>query len=123
VPLLWLTYANCAEEQVLQKKYKAPGNYPLADGAIVFAHSTAPMYGAEVAKALHPTVETADSEDATLILTHMISNPVPRDFSVESIALLKNLLETEEDALLVSRPVNFWLVRKWNSYAYRFYLI
>jgi hypothetical protein len=52
----------------------------------------------------------------------VFANPVPRDFSVESIELVKNLLETEDDALLTARPVNYLLLRKWNSYGYHFYL-
>lgn len=56
-------------------------------------------------------------------MTHLFANPVPRDFSVESIELLKNLVETEDDALLTARPVNFLLLRKWNSYAFYFFFV
>jgi hypothetical protein len=52
----------------------------------------------------------------------MMTNPVPGDFSSESITLLYNLKETPNEALLITIPVTYLLMRKWNKYGYAFYV-
>jgi len=61
-------------------------------------------------------------DDGMLMATYMMTNPVPGDFSSESIALLYNLKETPNEALLITIPVAYLLKRKWNKYGYAFYV-
>ena len=83
--------------------------------------SSMPIYSHSVAKVLHPPLPE-DAEDGVLIGTHMLANPIPDDFSEESIKLLQTLKDTNDNDLLVTTPVHIILWRKWNKYGYIFYL-
>lgn len=53
----------------------------------------------------------------------MMTNPIPEDFSPESINMLYTLKHTPNDELLMTAPIRLQLQRKWDKYAYSFYLI
>lgn len=58
-----------------------------------------------------------------LISTYMLSNPIPDDFSEESIKLLSTLKNAVDTDLLISIPIQIVLNRKWDKYGYAFYLV
>lgn len=63
-----------------------------------------PIYGYTVSSKLHPPFDI-NSQFCVLISTHMLTNPIPADFSIESVKLLSSLSETTDNELLTSVPV------------------
>ena len=86
-----------------------------------FGESGLPIYSTEVAKQLHPPKLLKPKSKLRPISTLVLNNPVPRNFTEESLALLASITECDNDEVVRSKPITIYLNRKWDSYAYNFY--
>ena len=50
------------------------------------------------------------------------SNPLPENFSIDSIKLLQRIEESSED-ILRSKPIQVYLEHRWDSFTRKFYII
>jgi hypothetical protein len=57
------------------------------------------------------------------VSTSVLNNPVPRNATENSLSLLKFIGECKSDEVVRSKPITIYLNRKWNAFAYRFYLL
>ena len=87
----------------------------------MFARSGIPSYSAEVAEQLHPPKLVKPQKRFLPVSTIVLNNPVPEDFSEDSLALLTNIADCGDDSILRSKPITLYLNRKWAAYAYNFY--
>ena len=51
-----------------------------------------------------------------------MNNPLPKNFTGESLELLKSISECNIDEIVRTTPVTLFLNRKWNTFGFWFYL-
>jgi hypothetical protein len=109
------------DAQQFGREHILPTNYNMAEGVTKFAQSSVPVYGARVASTLHPSTSESSESDPP-VKTLMITTPVPGDFTEASLKLLEQIKYCEIDDLLKTKPILFFLKRKWQGRTYQFYV-
>lgn len=56
------------------------------------------------------------------IATTVLNNPVPYPYTDQSLELLEAIIDCKSDEVVRSKPITLYLNRKWNAFAYHFYL-
>jgi hypothetical protein len=53
----------------------------------------------------------------------VLNNPVPRNFTDDSLKLLASIVDCSNDEIVRSKPITLYLNRKWDSYGFNFYFM
>lgn len=56
------------------------------------------------------------------ISTVILNNPVPKNYSESSLTLLEFIADCNSDDVVRSKPIILYLNRKWNAFAYKYYI-
>lgn len=86
-----------------------------------FGESGLPYYSVEVAAQLHPPKLVKPKSKNRPVSTWLLNNPVPRNFTDESLELLGAIVDCANDEIVRSKPITLYLNRKWDSYGFNFY--
>ena len=98
---------------------KLPNSYCLTENTINHGTSSMDIYSVEVSKQLHPPTD----QSSAIVKAYVLVNPIPQDFTDNSLKLLTLIKESDNDELLKTKPIQLVLARKWEMFTSTFYQI
>ncbi len=120
-PLLREAGASTPENSKYCGAPTPPKLFPMARK--VFGRSALPIYDHQVANQLHSKEQQDSKCDLRAVSTYVLNNPVPENYCEDSLALLDAIANSKNDEVVRSKSITLLLNRKWNSFAYKFYLV